>query len=229
MGQGVTLRRLSNYFYNYRPQTAFLILIVTVLYSSTFVLAQASVPASTAAQHARIIVKLKTSLAQAAEAEFSATTPPGQMQIVPGKAKGPRVQGFMKQYAAQQLAPMYPGIVHVKKQHGWSDAQFADHIRQRFPARTRRRGQVVALPELSRTYVLDLGSVTDGQKNRTVQLLKRDANIEFAEPAHSYSTRQVTNDPFLSSSGSWGQPYADLWGLQAIGAPAGTLPLEAEL
>jgi subtilisin family serine protease len=31
----------------------------------------------------------------------------------------------------------------------------------------------------------------------------------------------VPNDPFLASSGTWGQPYADLWGLHKVGAPAG--------
>src|SRR5262249_31585028 len=27
----------------------------------------------------------------------------------------------------------------------------------------------------------------------------------------------TTNDPYLNSRGSWGQPYADLWGLQTLG------------
>jgi subtilisin family serine protease len=29
----------------------------------------------------------------------------------------------------------------------------------------------------------------------------------------------AANDPFLSSSGSWGQPYADLWGILRVRAP----------
>ena len=32
------------------------------------------------------------------------------------------------------------------------------------------------------------------------------------------------NDPFFASSGSWGQAYRDLWGLERIGAPACRLP-----
>ena len=198
-----------------------LTLVVAFILSSTFSFAQAIAPSSSSTeQHNRIIVKLKTSLAQATEAEFTTATAVQQMHITPGQAKGVRVQSFMRQYSAQQLSPMYPGIIHVKKQHKWSDTQFADYIRQRFPARAHRRSKSAVLPELSRTYVLDLGSVSDSQKNRMLQRLNADADIEFAEPVHTYSTRQVTNDPFLSSTGSWGQPYSDLWGLLSIGAPA---------
>ena len=53
-----------------------------------------------------------------------------------------------------------------------------------------------------------------------MQGLKSDPEVEFAELEHTYSTKQIPNDPFLATSGAWGQPYADLWGLFAIGAPA---------
>ena len=220
--QSMFSHKLPNYFKRHvRLSASALMLLAIFFLSSTFSLAQATAPSSsTAPEHNRIIVKLKTSLAQATEAEFTSTTPVQQMHIAPGQAKGGPVQAFMRQYSAQQLSPMYPGIIHIKKQRNWSDAQFADHIRQRFPARARRHSNAAALPELSRTYVLDLGSVSDAQKNRILQRLNADVNIEFAEPVHTYSTRQVTNDPFLSSTGSWGQPYSDLWGLLSIGAPA---------
>ncbi|HKT48993.1 MAG TPA: S8 family serine peptidase, partial [Candidatus Angelobacter sp.] len=221
-GQSVFSRKLPNYFKaRVRLGASALMLLAIFFLSSTFSLAQTTAPSSsTTPEHSRITVKLKTSLAQATEAEFTSGTPVQQMHIAPGQAKGARVQAFMRQYSAQQLSPMYPGIIHVKKQRNWSDTQFADHIRQRFPARARRHSNSAAVPELSRTYVLDLGSVSDVQKNGIVQRLKADANVEFAEPVHTFSAKQVTNDPFLSSSGTWGQPYADLWGLLAIGAPA---------
>lgn len=222
IGQSVFSRKLPHHLKTHaRLRASALMLLAVFFLSSTFSLAQATAPApSTTPEHNRIILKLRTPLAQAAEAEFTSTTPVQQMQIAPGHAKAAQVQAFMRQYSAQQFSPMYPGIIHIKKQHNWSDAQFADHIRQRFAARARCHSNSAALPELSRTYVLDLGSVSDAQKNRILKRLKADVNIQFAEPVHTFSTKQVTNDPFLSSSGTWGQPYADLWGLLSIGAPA---------
>ena len=53
-----------------------------------------------------------------------------------------------------------------------------------------------------------------------LQRLKTDPDVEFAEPTHTFSSNQLPNDPFLATSGTWGQPYPDLWGLLAIDAPA---------
>lgn len=176
-------------------------------------------PASTPATE-KIMVKLKAGLAQQAEAGFSAATPPGQMHIRLGQPGNARVQDFIRRHSGIELSPLYPEIIRVRKQHGWSDAQFADHVRQHFARRSNRKTPS-ALPELSRTYVLDIGADQAGQKDQIVQGLQTDPDVEFAEPKHQYSTNQIStpNDPFLSSSGSWGQPYPDLWGILNIGAP----------
>ena len=180
--QSVCSRKLPNFFKTHVPLRASALMLLAFFFlSSTFSLAQLTVPSSsTTSDHNRIIVKLKTPLAQAAEAEFKSTTPIQQMHIAPGQAKGARLQAFMRQYSALQVSPMYPGIIHVKKQRNWSDAQFADYIRQRFPARAHRHSNSAALPELSRTYVLDLGTESDAQKKGILQRLKADANVEFA-------------------------------------------------
>lgn len=173
-----------------------------------------------AAQSERIIVKFKPAFAQQAEAEFSAAMPVQQMHIRSGQARSGRVQSFMGRYSAHQLSPMYPEIVRLKKQHGWTDAQFAEHVRQRFPARARRRAPAAAVPEISRTYILEVGAMSAAEKAQVVRQLNTDPDVKFAEPEHTYSSKLVPNDPFLSTSGTWGQPYPDLWGLIAIGAPA---------
>ena len=184
-------------------------------------LMQAQVPApAAAAQTERIIVKLKPAAAQEAEAEFSATMPVRQMHIHPGQARSGRVQSFIRRYSARQLSPLYPEIVRVRKQHGWTDAQFAEHIRQRFPARAGRRSPAVAVPAISRTYILEVGAMSAGETAQVVRQLNTDPDVEFAEPEHTFSSKLLPNDPFLSTSGTWGQPYPDLWGLMAIGAPA---------
>jgi subtilisin family serine protease len=45
-----------------------------------------------------------------------------------------------------------------------------------------------------------------------------DPHVEYAQP--DFEVAYDLDDPYLASSGSWGQPYADLWGLHRIGAPA---------
>jgi subtilisin family serine protease len=139
------------------------------------------------------------------------------MHILPGQTGNARVKNFIRRHSGVELSPVYPEVIHARKQHGWADAQFADHIRQRFARRSRRKA--AAVPEISRTYVLNLGSLTVDQNGAILQGLRADPEVEFAEPQHVYSTKQIPNDPFLSSSGTWGQPYPDLWGLINIGAP----------
>jgi subtilisin family serine protease len=168
----------------------------------------------------QIIVKIKPSLASEAERQLS-NVPAGQpMRIRVGQGGTPRIITFLGRYGARQLTPLYPQMIRAKKQHGWSDAQLAENIRQHFAARAHRVAHAKSLPEVSRTYLLDLGSLTPQQKTRTLERLKADPDVEFAEPTHTFSTNQLPNDPFLATSGTWGQPYQDLWGLFAVNAPA---------
>src|SRR5579871_460094 len=185
-------------------------------------LGQAQVSATTSEQATeRIIVKIKPSLAREAEAQFSGTAQPGlPMHIVAGKSGNARIEDFLQRQSARRLTPMYPQIIRLKKQHGWSDAQVAEHVRQRFATRAHRVAHPTAAPEISRTYILEFGSLSAQDKFSTLQRLKADPEVEFAEPEHTFTTKQIPNDPFLSSSGTWGQPYPDLWGLFAINAPA---------
>ncbi|HET9366064.1 MAG TPA: S8 family serine peptidase, partial [Candidatus Angelobacter sp.] len=171
-------------------------------------------------QSSRIIVKLKSNLAQQAEAQLTTSTGPKQpMDLRPGQTGNPRIEGFLRQYSAHRLVPMYPGLIRVKTQHGWSDAQVAEHIRQRFAVRARRVDHSKPAPEISRTYILEFGNLSEQEQANTLQRLKADPQVEFAEPEHTFTTKQIPNDPFLSSSGTWGQPYQDLWGLFAVNAP----------
>jgi subtilisin family serine protease len=47
-----------------------------------------------------------------------------------------------------------------------------------------------------------------------------DPAVEYAHPDALVALTLVPDDPFLASTGTWGQPYPDLWGLHTIGAPA---------
>jgi subtilisin family serine protease len=42
-------------------------------------------------------------------------------------------------------------------------------------------------------------------------------DVEYAEPNWIYHVQYTANDPYLNSTGTWGQSYRDLWGFYAIG------------
>lgn len=80
----------------------------------------------------------------------------------------------------------------------------------------RRAG--VADADLSAVYELEI----DPKLDVLVAAARYGADpaVEWAPPAHRFHVAAVPDDPHLATSGSWGQPYADLWGLLAIEAPS---------
>src|SRR5580698_5333983 len=77
----------------------------------------------------RIIVKIKPSLAREAETHLlNAAAQPGQtaMKVRVGHSGNARIESFLQRHSALQLSPLYPQMIRLKKQHGWSDAQVAD-------------------------------------------------------------------------------------------------------
>jgi len=94
------------------------------------------------------------------------------------------------------------------------------------------------LPDLTRVYLIHVDAGTDVRALSAA--LQREPGVEWAEPNYLYhadvlssapnpalgaairaadSSPAMPNDPFFSSSSSWGQPFPDLWGLFAIDAP----------
>jgi subtilisin family serine protease len=67
---------------------------------------------------------------------------------------------------------------------------------------------------LSRIYKVRLSEGTDVKT--ALAKLKGDPNIEYAEPNYICKVQMLPNDPYYHSSGSWGQPYDDLWGIKKI-------------
>lgn len=66
-------------------------------------------------------------------------------------------------------------------------------------------------PAIERTFVSDVPpsmSVADA-----AALIAKDHRVEFAQPDHARQAHGAPSDPYYHSSGSWGQPYLDLWAL----------------
>jgi subtilisin family serine protease len=70
-----------------------------------------------------------------------------------------------------------------------------------------------------RTYLFRFEDSTLDVQAAALALAKDDA-VEYAEPNYFLYALFVPNDPFFSSSGSWGQSFDDQWGLKRAQLPA---------
>ena len=163
----------------------------------------------------KIVVKLRPALATAVESEL----PAGTGALSAGALGATSGQAFLNRHRAQRVTPLYPRMVGLKKQTGLSDIQIAAGVRQRFPQRANRLRGAFQSAEISRAYVLEMDGTQRPRLAEILAELNADPDIEYAEEDKTISVDFTPNDPYFSSSGSWGQSYADLWGIKKIGAP----------
>jgi hypothetical protein len=155
----------------------------------------------------RILVKIKASLASNIEAALPLTT---DMMLIPGQSGSASVEAFLARRPVRKLAPLYPEIVRAKKKSGLTEFELATRTRQKFGQRASRLRAAFAPPEISRTYVFELDETLRDSLPGILKDLQADPDVEFAEEDKIVSTNVTPNDPYLSSFGSWGQPYDDL-------------------
>ncbi|CAG0928039.1 partial Thermophilic serine proteinase, partial [Planctomycetaceae bacterium] len=97
----------------------------------------------------------------------------------------------------------------------------ANDVRERLakarPARAGLARDERPLPELFNVYVLEFDRSTDPL--HVSLLYAADAHVEYAHPDYVATVQATPDDPYFSSTGSWGQPYDDLWGLKRISCP----------
>lgn len=164
----------------------------------------------------RLILKAKPALAQGLEASLDGAFP----EVDAGRVQNATAHAFLSRYALTKITPLHPELIRLRHQHGWSEAQLADHLRREHAVRATRARPSASLPEISRTYVIHLPGSSQEVRLALLNRLQTDPEVEFVEPDRSVVTTDLPNDPYLSSTGSWGQPYADLWGHYAINAPS---------
>lgn len=90
------------------------------------------------------------------------------------------------------------------------------------PELRRRETETASRAGLSRVHRLTLAP--DADVEAAVAAFRRDPHVEFAEPNSLLFTQALPDDAFADpdrdgswNRGGWGQPYADLWGLERIG------------
>ena len=57
-----------------------------------------------------------------------------------------------------------------------------------------------------------------GNLKEALAAIRAQPEVEYAELNMIVHTQTAPNDTYYSTSGAWGQPYRDLWGLQSINA-----------
>src|SRR5262245_9524615 len=87
-----------------------------------------------------------------------------------------------------------------------------------WPARQGAGVQGVRSGRLAGTFRISFSQPVDVRAVSRQLALQPD--VEYGEPVFVARVQAMTNDPYLSTSGAWGQAYQDLWGLHKIAAPA---------
>ena len=121
-------------------------------------------------------------------------------------------------YRLKDERPVFKHLHERLKIANMSQAQLEEKINARVQAKSflkgaakpKQSGQSIDLLPI---YVLNVDEDAQAVSDR----LKQDPDVEYAQPNYIRKVQMVPNDPYYNSSGSWGQPYDDLWGLKKIG------------
>lgn len=100
---------------------------------------------------------------------------------------------------------------------GLSTAAAGTQAQARF-ARLKKVGKAAASPATDLTNVFRLE--VSGDAAAIARDFAQDPHVEYAQPNYVVKVNYAPNDVYFSSTGSFGQSYADLWGLHAVGASA---------
>jgi subtilisin family serine protease len=160
----------------------------------------------------RLIVKLRGP-AETALAAAVAGLATGTSAAV-SAAADPTLAAFLGQHGLHGGRPLHAG--QLAQRFAQSAAGKASAA-ARFPLRSARAPAGAAVPDLSTTYLFDLDDRSTALATR-LATLRADPAVVFAEEDQVITLAYQPNDPSYASSGSWGQPYDDLWGIKRIGS-----------
>ncbi len=161
--------------------------------------------AATPSDSARVIVKLSSAVVEAPDvlARQGRST----------QAISSDFDRLSRRYGLRRARPLRTGDASISSVAG-RRAREAQR-RARIP---RLVHPAVPLPSFASTYVLELAPGIDAEE--AARAFAALDVVVYAEPDRVRGLLSLPNDPFLSTSGSWGQDFDDLWGLHLISAPA---------
>ena len=103
-------------------------------------------------------------------------------------------------------------LADLKKHH----ADRVARVKAQFSQRSKRAPKDAQIPDLSHVYLLEVPEETEIEA--AAAEFSHDPHVAYAQPNYLVQALWTPNDPYYASSGSWGQPYEDLWGLKKIQA-----------
>jgi subtilisin family serine protease len=104
----------------------------------------------------------------------------------------------------------------VHRHHGQSTRASKAQLRAHASsvASAKGRSRTAPVDDLANVYRLDFSESAD--LHTVMQDLRSDPHVEYAHPNYLGHVVYTPNDPYFASSGSWGQPRADLWDLKLM-------------
>lgn len=92
--------------------------------------------------------------------------------------------------------------------------QVQEELIARLARRQKRVSRNVDIPNLNKIYLLECDQGVD--LDLMLDEYANNPAVDYAEPNYLCALTMPVNDPYFSSSGSWGQKYNDLWRLKKM-------------
>lgn len=154
----------------------------------------------------RAVVKFKPEMGRQVEGAL----PRPKLELTPQDSAYGSVTLFRK-HGVQKIRPLYRSLVEQKKN---GEKSHSERVREKFPKRAVRASQNP--PEISYTYLVELKVTGAAELEKSLEKLRKEPGVEFAEVETPYFANLIPNDPYYSSRGSWGRTYDDLYGLKKM-------------
>jgi len=170
----------------------------------------------------RFIIKFKDTLKEPADVVFTHGVPfqqasasrGGELDALNARHKVKRIKPLFLSLM-NSAAPGEPGTGVLEKRRKHVRSALAK-IKAKYPKRTGHARPDAIIPDLTHIYIVDVPESADIPE--ICAQYAANPNVEYAVPDYIATVQLTPNDPYYLSSGSWGQPYDDLWGLKNIHA-----------
>jgi len=128
----------------------------------------------------------------------------------------PSLRDLFEKWEVKSCERVFKGLEREMISENISERELIRRIREKFPRRAARASGPPPDFNLSNVYLLKLPENADIEA--AAEEWSRNPHVSYAQPNYFVQLDVVPNDPFYGSSGTWGQPYDDMWGLKIIQA-----------
>lgn len=158
----------------------------------------------------RIIVKFGDVLSEPADLVFTKG-----LKFRDLAPHGDGIDELNQKFKVKNIRPAFKAFSKGSKSERVSALhEFLKKTKEHYKVRASRAPAKAKTPKLTNIYIVELPRDTDILD--AVRAYASNSLVEAASPDYVANAQMVPNDPYFSSSGSWGQLYDDLWGLKKI-------------